>query len=174
MTTELRAERVQVPTAEISLAELRTFIDLSNNLLLVGLQQIIDNSTDTPLEHSTFGYIQTWAVETAETGIPHSVLIELVRIMTSGSIQLTTYVRGLDIVSKALQIRFAATRKVGELKAIHNMPVLDQPREDAILAKMSQEVTAAHLPDELVNFFLILMTAVRDEHTEIRDELSSK
>lgn len=153
------------PSIPTTLSELRVPIDHANQLLLIGFALCFTEpvaAIPTPL-------VAEWQADMQETEIPQEVVAHIVvllesRMLTTNPTILRT---GLETIFHALQTRFWATRKVGELKAAHALPSFDPDREAAILKSVSTEITQRGLPSELTTFFSTLMAAVRAEHESI-------
>lgn len=154
------------PSIPITLPELRFPIDHANHLLLIGFAlcftEPVATTTQKPL-------IAEWQADMQETEIPQEVIAHIVVLLESRMLTTnpTTLHTGLETIYHALQTRFWATRKVGELKAAHALPSFDPDREAAILKSVSTEITQRGLPSELTTFFSTLMAAVRAEHEAI-------
>ena len=73
-------------------------------------------------------------------------------------------------IIKHLICRFEAARKVGILKAIHNLPVLDETREAEVLADRNRQ--ASEIGDYPVEeIFKLIMEESRQVQIKVRDEL---
>ncbi len=163
--------RENPPSTSVTLPELRAPIDHANHLLLIGFALCLTepaDTTQTPL-------IAEWQTYMQKTEIPQEVVAHIVailesRMVTTNAALLNT---GLEIIFHALETRFWATRKVGELKAAHALPSFDPVREAAILESVSAQIAERGLPGELTTFFSTLMAAVRAEHEAIAQNSQS-
>lgn len=157
---------VEKPQIPITLPELRVPIDHANKLLLIGFALCFTEPVATTTQKTL---IAEWQADMQKTEIPQEVVAHIVvllesRMLTTNPTLLRT---GLEIIFHALETRFWATRKVGELKAAQALPGFDPDREAAILKSVSEEVKYRGLPSELTTFFSTLMAAVRAEHEAI-------
>lgn len=164
------------PRTSVTLPELRAPIDHANSLILTAFCLCLASPEEaqtapTLAQRKNAEILEEWSEGFEVRGVPHAVVETIVR--TLDTLSLTTNEEnletGLTVLLHALEIRFWATRKVGTLKAEYSLPVLDQAREDAILLAMQREIALRGLPSELVNFFAVLMTAVREEHQALRN-----
>ncbi len=158
------------PEVPITLAELRSPINYANTLILTGLALCLKSSPeqDTAAPNAI---VEKWLTTLTQSDLPSELEQALRELLSSKNVttDLVALQTGLDIILQAVPLRFWATRKVGQLKAAHNLPVLDEAREAAILSQMQAEVTQRGLPSEVVLFFSTLMQIVRSEHQALRE-----